>query len=188
MLPGLGVRFFCRPAEVVARALLGQWLISYQAGDGSGGRILETEAYLGLQDPASHAFRGRRHAGNGALYGPPGSWYIYRSYGLHWCMNLVTGPAGAGAAVLIRSIDPSVGLESMRHRRHGRPDRLLADGPGKLCQALGVTGDLDGRGMGASTVRVTRGDALPDARVRVGPRVGISKAIDWPLRFRADVP
>lgn len=145
------------------------------------GRVVETEAYLGVDDPASHAYRGRRHAGNAGIYSPPGHWYVYRSYGIHWCANLVTGPAGSGSAVLLRGISIRVGAEAASARRGGVPTARLADGPGKLCQALGIDRSLDGAAMVASLVRLAVG-AGPEGLV-VTPRIGISKAVDWPLRF-----
>jgi len=150
----------------------------------TGGRIIETEAYLGFDDPASHAYRGRRHAGNAGIYGAAGSWYVYRSHGIHWCMNLVCGAPGLGAAVLIRGILPEVGLATIRARRAPQPDRLLTDGPGKVSQALGVTGSLDGQSMRRSGVEILRMARVPASHVTIGPRVGISKAVEWPLRFR----
>jgi len=183
MILGATPEFFARSAEVVARDLLGQRITSRIAGVSTGGRIVETEAYLGLDDPASHAFRGRRHAGNAAIYGPPGSWYVYRSYGIHWCINLVTGPEGAGAAVLLRAITVDHGMEMIRARRGPVPDQRLADGPGKLAQALGITGGLDGQPMADSLVVVEMAEPVPDSAVGRTPRVGITRAADWPLRF-----
>lgn len=169
----------------MARGLLGQWLIGGAGSSRTGGRIIETEAYLGVDDPASHAFAGRKYPGNRSIYGAPGTWYVYRSYGIHWCMNLVCGPPGMGAAILIRSILPELGLATMRARRRGRADDHLANGPGKLTESLGVDGSLDGQLMPGSSVLVRGGEEIPDRSVAVGPRVGISKAVDWPLRFRA---
>lgn len=183
MILGAAPEFFHRSAGDVARDLLGQRIVSRIGGVGTGGRIIETEAYLGIEDPASHAFRGRRHAGNASIYGLPGSWYIYRSYGIHWCINLVTGPEGAGAAVLLRAIEVDLGVEVIRARRGLVPDRRLADGPGKLAQALGITRCLDGQPMAESLVVVEAAEAVPDWAVRRTQRVGITRAVDWPLRF-----
>lgn len=179
----LSASFFRRPAEQVARDLLGRRLESRLGSVATGGWIVETEAYLGYDDPASHAYRGRRHAGNAAIYGPPGSWYVYRAYGIHWCINLVTAPPGRGAAVLIRAIRPDRGLTAMRRRREGQPDRRLTDGPGKLSQALGIAQSLDGEVMWRSPVVVTPGEPIAGADIEVTPRVGITKAAEWPLRF-----
>jgi DNA-3-methyladenine glycosylase len=179
----LGLEFFDRPAPDVARALLGQRLESLIGGTRTGGRIVETEAYLGHDDPASHAFRGRRHAGNLSIYGPPGWWYVYRSYGIHWCLNLVTAPEGVGAAVLIRAIEPDLGLDQIQIRRGGRASDLLTNGPGKLAQALGIDRSLDGRPMAESPVLVLAGEPVSDRMVAVTPRVGISVGKERELRF-----
>jgi DNA-3-methyladenine glycosylase len=180
----LPVRFFERPADVVARELVGLVIVSAIHGR-TVGRIVEAEAYLGYDDPASHGYRHRRHAQNEALYGPPASWYVYRSYGMHWCANLVCQAAGSGSAVLLRAVEPVEGLELMRRRRGGVEDRYLCAGPGRLCQALGITrAGLDGRLMGTSPVIVREPDGWEGA-VAVTPRIGITKAADWPLRFAA---
>ncbi len=149
-------------------------------------RIVETEAYLGLDDPASHAYRGRRHAGNLSIYSAPATWYVYRSYGIHWCANLVTGPDGHGAAVLLRAVAVEVGLDVVRARRGGVPDRQLVNGPGKLCQALAIDREaLDGRPMAGSLVEI--GIGSPPGQLAITPRIGISKAVEWPLRFVGSV-
>ncbi len=179
----LPVAFFRQDAATVARGLLGAVLVSEVRGCRTAGRIVEVEAYLGAEDPASHAWRFRRHPGNEALYGPPGSWYVYRSYGLHWCTNLVTGPAGQGAAVLIRALEPLEGIAAMRRRRGLAEERSLCAGPGRLCQALGVTLDLDGLPMHRSMVRVERGEELSEEAILATPRIGITRAADWRLRL-----
>jgi DNA-3-methyladenine glycosylase len=165
----------------VAREILGAVLVTRRRGVLTAGRIVETEAYLGADDPASHAYRLRRHAWNHSLYAPPGTWYVYRSYGIHWCCNLTAKGVAPGCAVLLRAVEPLAGLDAIRRRRGGVPDRILTDGPGKLCQALGITRSLDGIPMAGSWAVVLVG-AAPD-RYRITPRVGISKAVDWPLRF-----
>ena len=138
---------------------------------------------MGHDDPASHAYLGRRHAGNQSLYGPPASWYVYRSYGIHWCANLVVrGPAG-GAAVLIRALAPVSGAGLMQARRGNVPSRHLTTGPGKLTQALGITRELDGAPMRDSPVMVGEMTKRPAPEILVTPRIGITKAQDWPLRF-----
>jgi DNA-3-methyladenine glycosylase len=177
----LPVSFFDRSADLVARELLGAEIRSSLGGGLTVGRIVETEAYLGHDDPASHGYRHRRHAQNEALYGPPGTWYVYLSYGMHWCANLVCGPAGHASAVLLRALEPVRGLELMRRRRGGVADRQLCSGPGRLCQALAVTRDVDGAPMRRSGVVVLAPDGL--AEIVATPRVGITKAADWPLRF-----
>ena len=178
----LPVRFFTQPTEVVARELLGALMISEIGGVRTAGRIVETEAYLGRDDPASHGYQLRRNARNEALYGPPGQWYVYLSYGIHWCANLVCWSHGMGSAVLLRALEPTEGLDEMRRRRGVEDDRLLCSGPGKLCQALGITRSLDGKAMASSPVRVLRGRA-PEIVIAVTPRIGITKAAEWPLRF-----
>ena len=179
----LPTAFFRRPASVVAADLLGATIVSTAGGRRTAGLIVEIEAYLGRDDPASHAYRGRRHSGNASLYEPPGTWYVYRSYGVHWCSNLVCGGPAAGGAVLLRAIAPLEGLELMRKRRGGVADRVLADGPGKLCQAMGITRALDGLAMRTSPVIVGRTPRRPAGERLVTPRIGITKATDWPLRF-----
>lgn len=179
----LPVAFFARPAAEVAAALLGAVVVSRIGGGITAGRIVETEAYLGYDDPASHGYRHRRDARNAALYGPPGSWYVYLSYGIHWCANLVCEAPGSGAAVLLRALEPVDGLPAMRARRGAVPDERLCAGPGRLCQALGITREcLDGRAMDAGPVVVLPGDGVLPT-VHATPRIGITKATDWPLRF-----
>lgn len=177
----LPVSFFRRPSDVVARELIGAWIVSTIRGVRTAGRIVEAEAYLGHRDPASHGYRNRRHARNEALYGPAGTWYIYQSYGMHWCTDLVAGTAPNEGAVLIRALEPLEGLEAMRRRRGVSEARLLASGPGRLSQALGVTRALDQVPMRGAAVQVFAGVPL-NAPVAT-PRIGISRAVEWPLRF-----
>lgn len=179
----LPVAFFRRPAEVVAAELLGMVVVSSVGGELTEGRIVETEAYLGYDDPASHGYMHRRNARNEALFGPPGSWYVYLSYGMHWCANLVCQRAGLASAVLLRAVQPLAGLETMRQRRGAVADRELCSGPGKLCQALGITRDLDGSRMLGSDVLVRRPGSMEAVSVTATPRIGVTKAADWPLRF-----
>jgi DNA-3-methyladenine glycosylase len=179
----LPVSFFARPVETVAVELLGTVMVSVVRGAVTAGRIVETEAYLGRDDPASHGYQLRRTARNQSLYGPPGTWYVYLSYGVHWCANLVCQGDGVGAAILIRALEPLEGLERMRKRRSGVADRLLASGPGKLCQALGISRTLDGVLMPRSSVSVLAAGLRATEQVLVTPRIGITKAAEWPLRF-----
>lgn len=179
----LPVGFFRRPAEVVAAELLGMVVVSSVGGKVTEGRIVETEAYLGYDDPASHGYRHRRNSKNEALFGPPGSWYVYLSYGMHWCANLVCQRAGLASAVLLRAVEPLAGLDIMRQRRGGVPDWEFCSGPGKLSQALGITRDLDGSRMLGSGVLVHRPDSVEEIAIAATPRIGITKAADWPLRF-----
>lgn len=179
----LPASFFDRSAELVARELLGARLSVRARSTRLAGIITEVEAYLGRDDPASHAYRGRRHRGNASLYRPPGTWYVYRSYGIHWCANLVCGRPAPGGAVLLRGILPLDGVPLMRRRRRGVADRHLTNGPGKLCQALGITVALDGNLMWRSAVTVSAGNGAGMGSVLTTPRIGITKAVDWPLRY-----
>jgi DNA-3-methyladenine glycosylase len=180
----LPVSFFDRPADVVARELLGTVVVSRIGGVRTSARIVETEAYLGYRDPASHGYLHRRNERNAALFGPPGSWYVYLSYGIHWCANLVCEAEGTASAVLLRALEPVEGLALMRERRSVTDDRQLCSGPGKLCQALGITrANLDGRMMPGSAVVVRPPTVPPAFEMLTTPRIGITKAADWPLRF-----
>ena len=151
-------------------------------GRRTAGRIVETEAYLGPEDPASHAFGHRRTARTEPMYGPPGTAYVYFTYGMHWCLNAVTERREFPAAVLIRALEPLAGLPLMRRRRGKVTDRELCAGPARLCQALGITGKESGRLLTRGRLRIER-DRRPKAPVRVTGRVGITVAADWPLRF-----
>jgi DNA-3-methyladenine glycosylase len=179
----LPVAFFRRPTEVVAQDLLGMVVVSTVGDELTTARIVETEAYLGYDDPASHGYRHRRNARNQALFGPPGSWYVYLSYGMHWCANLVCQRTGLASAVLLRALEPLDGLDVMRRRRGPVPDRELCSGPGKLCQALGISRYLDGRRIAESQVVVNRPRSEEENTIAVTSRIGITKAADWPLRF-----
>jgi DNA-3-methyladenine glycosylase len=159
----------------VARALIGTTLLV----DGVGGRIVETEAY-DQDDPASHSHSGPT-ARNAAMFGPPGHAYVYRSYGLHWCLNLVCREAGHGAGVLIRAIEPTHGIERMRERRGLNELRLLASGPGRVGQALGITREHNGLPLDAPPFELQ--PAPQEATLLHGRRIGISKAVDVPWRF-----
>lgn len=179
----LGVPFYGRPARDVARDLVGKLVVSEVGGERVGGRIVETEAYIGPEDPASHAAeRIGRTARNAAMFGPPGTAYVYLSYGIHWCLNAVSDREDHPGAVLIRALEPLVGLPVMRRRR-GTRDRDLARGPGRLCQALGVTGSLNGHPLTDPPLQFLDAPALPEPAIQAGPRIGISRALDWPLRF-----
>jgi DNA-3-methyladenine glycosylase len=170
---------------VVALDLLNKVLRVEGDGGISSGRIVETEAYL-PDDPASHTFNGPTDR-NRVMFGPAGHLYVYLSYGIHRCANVVTGPEGSGQAVLLRALQPIEGIDLMRTRR-GRPDPVLADGPGKLCQAMGIDLEHDGvELLGGSDISIVDDGVPPPTDPRVGPRVGISKAIDAPLRFRVPI-
>jgi DNA-3-methyladenine glycosylase len=180
----LPVEFFTQSAETVARELLGALVVSTLGGERTAGRIVETEAYLGRDDPASHGYQLRRNSRNEALYGPPGQWYVYLSYGIHWCANLVCRSQGLGSAILLRALEPVDGLDVMRRRRGVEGVRQLCSGPGKLCQALGITRELlDGVAMPGSAVQVLGDQSSAKAEILVTPRIGITKAAEWPLRF-----
>ena len=189
--------FYARPADEVARDLLGAVLVSTMGGVLVSGRIVETEAYLGPHDAASHAAeRTGRTARNASMFGAPGIAYVYRIYGLHWCLNAVTGPEGYPAAVLIRALEPLEGIDIMRQRRGLRPagsaggarkwqgrDRELTSGPARLAQALGIDGTLDGHRLQEPPLVLAEGERVDPAAIAVGPRIGVTRAVDWPLRF-----
>jgi len=166
--------FYAQPVVALARALVGCTLLV----DGVGGTIVETEAYA-RDDPAAHSFVGRT-ARNAAMFGPAGHAYVYRSYGLHWCVNIVGGDR-PGEAVLIRALEPTHDAPTMATRRGTADPRLLCAGPGRLCQALAITGALDGRTLDAAPFALLR--STPSGRVAAAPRIGISKAADRPWRF-----
>lgn len=166
---------FSSPSHQVARQLIGVTVLV----DGVGGRIVETEAYDG-EDPASHSYSGPTDR-NVAMFGPPAHAYVYRSYGIHWCLNFVCREVGHGAGVLIRALEPVTGLETMIERRGTTDHWLLCSGPGKLCQALGVTRALNGQSLAAPPFELA--PAPGGIEVVSGPRIGISKAVDVPWRF-----
>ena len=147
--------------------------------DGVGGRIVEVEAY-DSEDPAAHGFRGRTPR-NASMFGPPGHAYVYRSYGIHWCLNLVCEEEGSAAAVLIRSLEPTHGLEVMRARRGLDDDRLLAAGPGRLCEALAVSREHDGLALDAPPFELVAPGRPPE--IVAGTRIGISVATELPWRY-----
>ena len=188
--------FYARPAEEVARDLLGAFLVSVVGGERVTGRIVETEAYIGPQDPASHAAeRIGRTARNESMFGAPGIAYVYRIYGIHWCLNAVTGQPGHPAAVLIRAVEPVEGLAVMRRRRraarHHPPsspegwpsDRELARGPAKLAMAFAIEGTLDGHPLQRPPLSIEAGPGFAADLIAAGPRIGVTRAADWELRF-----
>ncbi|HYY76139.1 MAG TPA: DNA-3-methyladenine glycosylase [Gaiellaceae bacterium] len=167
--------FFARSVHEAAPELIGCTLLV----DGVGGRIVEAEAYDG-EDPASHGFRGRTER-NRSMFGPPGRAYVYRSYGVHWCLNLVCALEGRAEAVLVRALEPTDGIDTMRARRGLEDDRLLCSGPGRLCQALGITRNHDGLALDEPPFALLA--APEEVDVVRGPRVGITRAADVPWRY-----
>jgi DNA-3-methyladenine glycosylase len=167
--------FFSRKVLEVARDLIGTTVLF----KGVGGRIVEVEAYHHT-DPAAHSFRGPTSR-NAIMFGPPGYAYVYRSYGIHWCVNFVCEPAGSASAVLIRAIEPETGLAAMRRRRGVADERLLCSGPGRLCEALGITHAHNGLPLDTPPFELfARSDRV---EIVAGPRIGITKAVDKPWRF-----
>ncbi|WP_083937430.1 DNA-3-methyladenine glycosylase [Sphingomonas sp. PR090111-T3T-6A] len=170
--PQLPADFFARDVETVARALIGVTLLV----DGVGGVIVETEAY-DANDPASHCYRGRTSR-NASMFGPPGRAYVYRSYGIHWCLNFVCLPA---SGVLIRALEPTAGLDQMAERRGTADLRRFCAGPGRLCQALGIGGRYDGHSLNQPPFELW--PCTRPASISAGPRIGISVGVETPWRF-----
>lgn len=175
--------FFARPAVAVARDLLGRLLVSTVDDAPCIGRIVEVEAYTGPRDPASHAARWHRSPRNAAMYGPPGHAYVYFTYGMHWCCNVVTAREGYPAAVLLRALEPVHGLDAMRARRGGVADRLLTSGPARLAAALGITRVLDAHRLDRAPLWIAAGTRVPGRRRRATRRIGITQAKGRLLRF-----
>jgi DNA-3-methyladenine glycosylase len=171
----IGRAFFARNVHEVAEELIGATFLV----DGVGGKIVELEAYH-HEDPAAHGYRGRT-ARNASMFGPPGHAYVYRSYGVHWCVNFVCEPEGVADAVLIRALEPTEGVAEMRRRRGLDDERLLCAGPGRLCQALAITREHDGLPLDRPPFRLEPRAETPEI-VR-GPRIGISRAADLPWRY-----
>jgi DNA-3-methyladenine glycosylase len=171
----LPTEFFARSVHEVAPELIGATLLV----DGVGGTIVEVEAY-DHEDPASHSFGGRT-ARNESMFGPPGHAYVYRSYGIHWCLNLVCEEEGLANAVLVRALEPMEGLDQMRARRGRDEPRLLCSGPGRLCQALAVTGEHDGLSLDEPPFELHARTGLVE--VVTAPRIGITRAAEQPWRY-----
>lgn len=191
--PVLGREFYARPTVEVARDLLGRVLAHDSAQGLAAGRIVETEAYL-VGDPASHAvfpvrrdneivYETRRTARNRSMFGPPGHAYVYFTYGNHHCLNVVTVAEGVPEAVLIRALEPLAGLELMRARRRAQRVELLAAGPGRLCQAMGIDLRFDGSGLTQGLLPIHAGWPAPPEEIEATGRVGVRAARDWPLRL-----
>jgi DNA-3-methyladenine glycosylase len=168
-------RFFSRSVHLVAPDLIGVELLF----QGAGGRIVEVEAYHHT-DPAAHSFRGRT-ARNAVMFGPPGYAYVYRSYGIHWCLNFVCEPEGSASAVLIRAIEPLHGLAAMRRRRGMDDERLLCAGPGRVCEALGITVAQNGLPLDRPPFELR--PRQREIEMTIGARIGITKAADLPWRY-----
>jgi DNA-3-methyladenine glycosylase len=175
--------FYDRETEIVAREMLGAILECNTASGKASGIIVETEAYVGEHDPACHAAVGRTRRTE-PLYGRPGTSYVYFIYGVHWCFNAVTRAEGLASAVLVRAIEPLSGEPLMKRRRGPKVHGVnLTNGPGKLCAALGIDGSLNGLSLQRGPLVIRAGESVPDDRVIVTPRIGITKAADWPLRY-----
>jgi DNA-3-methyladenine glycosylase len=168
-------RFFARSVHAVAPDLIGATLLF----KGGGGVIVEVEAYHHT-DPAAHSFGGRT-ARNAVMFGPAGHAYIYRSYGIHWCLNVVCEPAGSASAILIRALAPTHDLAAMRRRRGVTDERLLCSGPGRLCEALGITDAQYGLALDETPFAIFA--RTHDVDVVIGPRIGITKAVEHPWRY-----
>jgi DNA-3-methyladenine glycosylase len=167
--------FFARDVHAVARDLIGATLLF----KGVGGRIVEVEAYHHT-DPAAHSYNGQTPR-NAVMFGPPGFAYVYRSYGIHWCVNFVCEAEGSASAVLIRAIEPTDGIAAMRRRRGLTDERLLCSGPGRVCAALGITNAHNGLALDTPPFALSPREA--EVMISVGPRIGITKAADLPWRY-----
>jgi DNA-3-methyladenine glycosylase len=179
----LSKSFFARDTEVVARELLGAILECRTPDGAASGRIVETEAYVGEHDLACHAAAGRTKR-TAPLYGPPGIAYVYFIYGVHWCVNAVTRRIDEPSAVLIRALEPLDGIDLMRRRRKAARRAVdLTNGPGKLCEALGITGEHNWLPLQEPPLRILRGASVPESLVQRTPRIGITRCRDWPLRW-----
>ena len=179
----LPASFYDRDPRLVARELLGAVLECHTPEGLASGRIVETEAYLGAEDPACHAVVGRTRR-TWHLFGPPGQAYVYRIYGMYWCVNAVTLPAGIGSAALVRAVEPLAGLDLMRRRRpRAASDRELTSGPSKLCLAFGIDGALDGVPLQAPPLLVRAGAPVADDDVDVTPRIGLTRGAELPYRY-----
>jgi DNA-3-methyladenine glycosylase len=176
-------RFYARPSPAVARALLGRLLVHDTGGVRLVGRIVEVEAYGGPRDPASHAFRGETRR-NRTMFGPPGHAYVYFTYGMHHCLNVVTGSPGRAGAVLIRAVEPIAGLEAMARRRGPVPRHRLARGPGCVARAFGLSRNDDGVDLTCGPLWLADRPARRGGhRVTISARIGITRAATRPWRF-----
>lgn len=174
--------FYDRETEIVAREMLGAVLQCTTPDGTASGIIVETEAYIGEHDPACHAATGRTRRTE-PLYGSPGTSYVYFIYGVHWCFNAVTRGEGLPSAVLVRAVEPLMGKDLMEARRGGVSAVNLTNGPGKLCAALGIDGTLNRLSLQRRPVVIREGQPVNESLVEVTPRIGITKAVEWPLRY-----
>jgi DNA-3-methyladenine glycosylase len=178
-------RFYARPSTEVAPDLLGRWIVRRLAGTEVSARIVEAEAYQ-EDDPASHSFRGLTRRTK-VMFGPPGHLYVYFTYGMHFCMNVVTARRGEGSAVLLRAAEPLEGIEEMARRRGTVYVKALCSGPGRLCEALGVGASENGLDLVTSRdMWLAQGTGVPASSVVAGPRVGITVGTERPWRFSVD--
>ena len=175
LTPKIRRDFFDRSVHRVAPELIGATLLVH----GVGGVIVEVEAYHHT-DPAAHSYRGPTER-NAVMFGPPGMAYVYRSYGIHWCLNFVCEEEGSASAVLIRALEPTHGIALMRRRRGVADARALCSGPGKLCEALGVTGKFNGLALDRAPFELHARSGTPE--IAIGARIGISKAVEQPWRY-----
>jgi len=180
--PRLPRRFFARDPVVLARDLLGRVLFYRTPEALLAGRIVETEAYTGESDAASHAFRGRT-ARNAVMFGPAGHAYVYFTYGMHYCLNVTADVPGTAGAVLLRALEPLAGLEIMRARGDRGPEHRLLSGPGKIGRAFGLTLEDNGRDFTRGRLGLAAGSPVPDRTVARSRRIGISRAVELPYRF-----
>jgi len=182
----LPASFYTRPTVALARALIGVFLVHDGPEGRRAGRIVETEAYPGTRDPASHSFRGQT-ARNQNMFGPPGTLYVYFIYGMHHCANVVSAPEGVGEAVLLRALEPVEGVASMVASRGAVPLRDLCRGPGRLSKAMGLGPERNGVSLLAPPLFLAPRNAYPGyparPRIEVGPRIGIRLHRDAPWRF-----
>ncbi|MFH1261968.1 MAG: DNA-3-methyladenine glycosylase [Pseudomonadota bacterium] len=175
-------RFYARSALKVAPELLGKILCRERNGVVTAGRIVEVEAYLGSEDPASHAYRGKTPR-NEVMFGPPGHAYVYFTYGTHFCVNVVTGREGEASAVLIRALEPIEGIGVMQRRRNRTKLEELASGPGKLTQALSIGRRLNGNALGQKPLWICDGRNHEPVEFETTARIGITRGVEWPYRF-----
>ena len=175
--------FYDRDTEIVAREMLGTILECRTERGVASGIIVETEAYVGEEDPACHAAAGRTRRTE-PLYGRPGLSYVYFIYGVHWCFNAVTRAEGLPSAVLVRALQPVTGIEMMKERRGPKISTVnLTNGPGKLCAALGIDGSMNGLALQRGPLVIREGESVPPSQIVTTTRIGITRAAEWPLRY-----